>query len=434
VNPVSSTSTPRRVLIFPGGTEIALELREALRHCKEAVLISAGSPGPSHADFAFTRHHPLPAVHEPRWLEALRTLVRREAITHIFPAHDDALLALAEHAAELHPAKVITSPLETCRITRSKVATHEVLAQVLPCPRRFAAAADVTAFPVFLKPDRGQGSQRTALATSQAALEELLAEDPDRTVWENLPGEEYTVDCFSDRDRGLLYAAGRERLRIRAGIAMSCRWVDRPEFGDYARRIAAVLPLHGAWFFQVKRDAQGQLALLEVAPRVGGTSALSRARGVNLPLLSLLEADRVPLEVRPAGFAVEIDRALRNRYRHDLDYRTVYCDYDDTLVIHGRVNPDAIQFLYQSVDRGIKVVLLTRHQGDLNAELRRRRLDRLFDEIIHLGAAESKAEQIRETPALFIDDSFRERSDVGRIRGVQTVDPSMLEMLLDDRT
>lgn len=433
MKPVPSGPVPRRVLIFPGGTEIALELREALRHCKEAVLIAAGSAGSSHAHFAFASHHPLPSVHEAGWLEALQSLVRREGITHIFPAHDDALLALAEHAATLHPAKVITSPLETCRITRSKVATHEALGPVLPCPRRFAKAADVTAFPVFLKPDRGQGSQRTGLAQTRLSLEESLAEDPDRTIWEHLPGEEYTIDCFSDRDRGLLYAAGRERLRIRAGIAMSCRWVDRPEFATYARRIAAVLPLHGAWFFQVKRNVRGELALLEVAPRVGGTSALSRARGVNLPLLSLLEADRVPLEVRPAGFAVEIDRALRNRYRHDLDYRTVYCDYDDTLVIHGRVNPDAIQFLYQSVDRGIKVVLLTRHQGDLGAELRRRRLDRLFDQVIHLTVAESKADHIRDTPALFIDDSFRERSDVSRVPGVHAVDPAMLEMLMDHR-
>ena len=414
MKPDSPPHVPRRVLVFPGGTEIALEIREALRHCKEAVLLAAGSPGVSHADFAFAHHHPLPAVHEAGWLEALQALIRREAITHVFPAHDDALLALAEHAAELHPAKVITSPLATCRITRSKVATHAALAHVLPCPRRFAAAADVTDFPVFLKPDRGQGSQRTALAPDRVALEELLAADPDRTIWEHLPGEEYTVDCFSDRERGLLYAAGRERLRIRAGIAMSCRWVDRPEFADYARRIAAVLPLHGAWFFQVKRDARGQLALLEVAPRVGGTSALSRARGVNLPLLSLLEADRV-----------------RNRYRHSLEYRTVYCDYDDTIVLHGRLNPDAIQFLYQAIDRGIKVVLLTRHQGDLAAELRRRRLDRLFDEIVHLGPEGSKADHIRETPALFIDDSFRERAEVSRLPGVQAVEPAMLEMLIN---
>lgn len=431
--PNKGPTQTRNVLIFPSGTEIALEIREALRNCKEAVLFAAGSPGSTHSDFAFARNHSLPSVYEAGWFEALSALVRREGITHIFPAHDDALLALAERSAELHPSKVITSPLATCQITRSKVATMQALSQVIPCPRRFLSPTDVQTFPVFLKPDRGQGAQRTGLAHSRAALEELLAEDPDRTIWEHLPGEEYTVDCFSDRDRGLLYAAGRERLRIRSGIAMSCRWVELPEFADYARRISTALPLHGAWFFQVKRSARGQLVLLEVAPRVGGTSALSRVRGVNLPLLSLLEADRLPLDVRPGPHSVVIDRALRNRYRHDLEYRTVYCDYDDTIVIHGKVNPDAIQFLYQAIDRGIKVVLLTRHQGDLGAELRRRRLDRLFDEIIHLGAADSKAEQIRETPALFIDDSFRERSAVSRVTGVQTMDPSMLEMLIDHK-
>ena len=79
------------------------------------------------------------------------------------------------------------------------------------------------------------------------------------------------------------------------------------------------------------------------------------------------------------------------------------------------------------------MVLLTRHQGDLAAELRRRRLDRLFDEIVHLGPEGSKADHIRETPALFIDDSFRERAEVSRLPGVQAVEPAMLEMLIDHR-
>jgi hypothetical protein len=68
----------------------------------------------------------------------------------------------------------------------------------------------------------------------------------------------------------------------------------------------------------VKRNQRGELVVLEVAPRVGGTSALSRVHGVNLPLLSLYEAERQPVSILPGSHRVEIDRALRNRIRHEL--------------------------------------------------------------------------------------------------------------------
>lgn len=433
-DPIARPTPPDwRVLVFPGGTEIALEIREALGWCKEVTLFSAHAPVSSHAAFAFARHFELPAVGQAGWLEQLRALVAAQRITHIFPAHDDTLLALAEHAAALAPARVVTSPLETCQITRSKSATRRRLDGVVPTPRQYTTAEAVDRFPVFLKPDRGQGAQRTAVARDAEHLRALLREDPDRLIFEYLPGAEYTVDCFSDRERGLLYASARERRRIRAGIAMDSLPVDDPVWADWAARIAAALPLHGAWFFQARRDVTGAARLLEVAPRVGGTSALSRARGVNLPLLSLHECERRPVRIAPASYRVEIDRALRNRYRIDLRYRAVYVDLDDTLVVHGRVHGDLIKFLHQAIDRGARLVLLTRHAGELPATLRHHRLDRLFDEVVHLRAGEAKADHIREREAVFIDDSFAERQAVHARMGIPVFDPSMIDVLLDER-
>ena len=40
---------------------------------------------------------------------------------------------------------------------------------------------------------------------------------------EYLPGRELTVDCFSDRERGVLFARARPRERTRAGISMATR-------------------------------------------------------------------------------------------------------------------------------------------------------------------------------------------------------------------
>jgi carbamoyl-phosphate synthase large subunit len=409
-----------------------MELREALAWCKEVELISAGSAVSNHAPFVFARHFVVPSVFEVNWQASLQAIIAGQKITHIFPAHDDALIALVENA-KCFAAKIVTSPLETCRITRSKLLTMKHLDGIIPTPRLFTNAEDVAEFPVFVKPDRSQGAQGTACARSRSELLDLLKRDGARLILENLPGEEFTVDCFSDRENGLLFASGRSRIRIKSGIAMSSRIIDDLVFQDYARRINEILPLQGAWFFQVKYDQHGVLKLLEVAPRIGGTSALSRVRGVNLPLLSLYESDRLPVQITPAHYSVEIDRALRNRYVHDIDYRTLYVDFDDTLVTHGRVNFDLVKLLYQALHRGVRLVLLTRHAGDLPTALGRYRLAGIFDEIIHLRAAESKADFIHDPRAVFIDDSYAERSLVHKRTGVPVFAPCMIDMLLDER-
>lgn len=409
-----------------------MELRESLAWCKEVVLFSAGSPVSNHAPFVFARHFILPDVSHHRWLDELSALVESNQITHIFPAHDDALLALSENAAKLR-AKVVTSPLKTCRLTRSKSATLRQLSGVVPTPELFAGAEAVKKWPVFLKPDRGQGSQRTDLANGAHELAALLERDSDRIILEHLEGPEFTVDCFSDRERGLQYVCGRQRRRIRSGIAMNSVVVEEGRFGEYAEKISKVIELHGAWFFQLKADRHGVLKVMEVAPRIGGTSALSRMRGVNLPLLSLYEAERLPVQIRPGDYSVEIDRALVNRFRHNIRYQTLYVDFDDTLIIGGKLNVELVKLLYQGLNRGIRLVLLTRHNGDLISELKRWRLEGIFDEIIHLEPAQLKADFIKEKEAVFIDDSFSERKAVQDKTGIVTLDPSMIDLLFEEQ-
>jgi hypothetical protein len=430
-NHLGSDSTKWRVLIFPGATEIAMELRQSLAWCKQVMLFSAGSAVSNHAPFAFARHFVIPEVGQPRWFDELSAVIEKNQITHIFPAHDDVLLALSENAANLK-AKVITSPFETCRLTRSKSATLRRLAGELPTPELFATAEAVKTWPVFMKPDRGQGSQRTDMAKNANQLSAMLERDSDRIILEYLEGPEFTVDCFSDRDCGLQYVCGRQRHRIRSGIAMNSAVVADNRFQEYAEKISKLIELHGAWFFQLKADRRRVLKVMEVAPRIGGTSALSRVRGVNLPLLSLYESDRLPVSLLPCDYSVEIDRALTNRYRHTIRYRTLYVDFDDTLVVHGRLNTELVKLLFQGINRGIRLVLLTRHAGDLNAQLRFWRIEKLFDEIIHLKSNESKADFIKETDAVFIDDSFAERKAVHDAKGIVTLDPSMIELLFEE--
>jgi carbamoyl-phosphate synthase large subunit len=423
---------PFGVLVLPGGTEIGLEVRRSLADLKEVDLAGAGAPADRHGPFAYRRWATVRSVNEVGWQDELNAVIEKLGIDFVFPGHDDALLALAEHA-DVIDARIVTSPAPTCRLTRSKSATYEALADAVPVPEVFADAAAVDRFPVFVKPDASQGSQGAMLIHDRGALERAVAGGSD-LIMEYLPGDELTVDCFSDRERGLLFARARPRLRTRAGISMSSRTSEEdPVIRGLAEAIDGRLELHGAWFFQLRQDAGGRLRLLEVAPRAAGTSAVHRVTGVNFALLSLYEQLRVPVQIAPSAIRVELDRALVNRYRHDLRYSTVYVDLDDTLIVRDAVNATLVAFLYQCLNAGHPLVLLTRHRGELDQTLGRFRLHGLWDRVVLVAEHEAKADYIPEPDAILIDDSFRERADAHERRGIATFDASMLEVLLDDR-
>ena len=97
------------------------------------------------------------------------------------------------------PAALITSPLQTCEITRSKTATYRALAGKVRVPRVYASADRIDRYPVLVKPDRGQGSQGVHMVAAADELDDALREVRDPLICEYLPGEEFTVDCFSDR-------------------------------------------------------------------------------------------------------------------------------------------------------------------------------------------------------------------------------------------
>jgi hypothetical protein len=296
-------------------------------------------------------------------------------------------------------------------------------------PQLFPDPGAVEDFPVFVKPDRGQGSQGARVVWSRDELRRSLADVPGAIVSEYLPGEEYTVDCFSDREEGLLFAGARIRRRVRNGIAVNTRTVDLPEAPGLARIIGERLALHGAWFFQLRRASDGTLALLEVGPRIAGSMAAHRVQGVNFPLLCVYEHERVPIRIQTNPGAVELDRALGNRYRHAIDFSVLYVDLDDTLVLGGRVNEEVIRLVYQCINQGKKVVLITRRTRALEETLAEHRIAGLFDEIVRVPEGEKKSRYVKDQDSIFVDDSFSERLDVSTERHVPTFDSSMIELI-----
>ena len=426
-------SEVKNVLVFPAGTEIALEIHDALKYSKFVRLYGATGIK-CHAEFVYERcEEGVPFADDPALIDRLNEIIDRYSIDYVYPAHDSALLTLTREQARLH-ARVVTSAAETVEICRSKNRTYEYLAGADYLPRSYAGADSVPGYPVFIKPSVGQGAVGARRIDDRKHLDEALSDGVEYAVCEYLPGEEFTVDCFTDRHGRLRFIGPRTRARIRAGISVRSQSFA-PDAGirEIAEDRNRRFEFNGAWFFQLKKNAAGEYRLMEIAPRIAGTMCVSRNLGVNMPLLTLFNMWGFDVDVINNGNAELLDRAFINRFETDISYSSVYVDFDDTLTVRGKVNAALMMFLYQARNAGKKIVLLTKHSSDIARSLERCAISPLlFCEIIQLEQGADKTRYIRPD-SIFIDDSFAERKAVRERCGVPVFDLDMVESLLDWR-
>ena len=181
----------------------------------------------------------------------------------------------------------------------------------------------------------------------------------------------------------------------------------------------------------MKEDKNHIPKLLEVAARLGGSSSLCRAKGVNFPMLTLFDAFGYDVEVNENNYKVELDRALSNKYKiENFFYSTIYIDYDDCILLENKINHQIISFLFKALNENKNIVLITRHSGDLIESLNKYKISNLFDTIHHLKNNEKKSLFIDCKNSIFIDDSFKERNDISKTHNIPVFSPNMIEVLL----
>jgi hypothetical protein len=431
-----STDDKIRVLVFPCGSEPALEIHTALRYCVNIELHGASSRH-DHGEFVYRNYAGgVPYLGTPEFLTHFNAILRERKIDVVFGTHDTVTHYLSQNRAAV-AARLCLGDEQTVALCRSKADTYTLFADEPFCPRvyRGSELSSIERFPIFLKPSVDEGGKGARLVANREELDFFLARTSIPIVMEYLPGEEYTVDCFTDRHGRLRFAGARTRERVWAGISVRSRSLDdEPAIQAIAARINERLRFRGLWFFQLKRDSLGQLRLLEISSRVAGTMNLYRARGVNFPLLTVYDAMDKDVAIAPNRFPVTVERALFSRYRLDLEYDTIYVDLDDTLIHNGRVNGLLMMLLYQARAEGKRLILVTKHEADLNQTLAEHRIDRLlFDQIMHLTRGERKVTRMNNLDrSIFIDNAFNERSPAQDM-GIPVFDVDAVYGLIDWR-
>lgn len=415
------------VLIFPAVGNNAIELHNALSTCVNIKCWGASSID-RHGPYVFENYvSGLPMITSDNFFSEFNKLIGDKNIDVIFPTHDTVADLFAKNKDKIN-AKVVVADEETAEICRDKQLTYDCFSKESFIPKIYK---ELTEFPVFIKPRKGQGGVGAKLIKRKEDIPNVDLSD--YVICEYLPGEEYTVDCFTNKDGKLLFVSPRSRKRLSAGVTVAGAIEDLTEEIQYiADTINNKLSFIGLWYFQIKKDIQGKWKLMEISTRCAGTMCLTRARGVNLPLLSVYTIEGFDVSINPNPYNVEVDRTLISRYKIDYEYDTVYFDFDDTLTLRGKVNLYAIWFLYQCQNLNKKVILITKHEKELEESMRQYNIcPNLFAEIIHIQPNEKKSKYINPKRAIFIDNAFQERKEVFETHHIPVFDVDGIEFLMD---
>ena len=432
----------QNVLVFPSATYPAMQIIDCLKNNPRFHVV-AGASYPNHSEFVCDDSIiDIPYINALGFWSKFNELIESRNIKFIIPTDETAAMLLKEKESDLK-AVVVCSPYETTKLCRFKRLTYDALAgeKYIPIIYKAEKIDEISDYPIFIKPDSSQGSKGVALINHKEQLDSIENLE-DYVICEYLPGTEYTVDCFTNKEGQLLFCNPRIRTRLMNGITARGNDVElTDEFEEVINSLNSRIQFRGYWYVQLKRDKEGQLKLLEICTRFAGSFAISKGKGVNLPLLALCDFSGLDTEVIQNNYIVECDKTYIDRYRLNMSYSHVYIDYDDTVTVKEgeAVNPYVIAYLYECKYKGIKLSLITRHKDTFCEELKDsfQRLSishTLFDEIIELKWNENKQDVIKDyEDSIFIDNSFKERKEIHEAFGIPVFDITNMDCLFDWR-
>ena len=202
-----------------------------------------------------------------RWSE-IKKIIETEKINFILPCGDHDLLILSTYKDELHDMGVTTfvSSRKTIDICRDKYnfwkyCSESFLSPYMPKP--------IDA--VFEKPNIGSGSRGVKL---------IKAKD-NNTLWEYLPGMEYTVDVFCNSESKIISTSIRKRLGVKAGISVKSEIIRHKQIEEMSELICHSLSINGPCCIQFKEDKNGNPKIIECNPRLGGGTFITTLAGIN---------------------------------------------------------------------------------------------------------------------------------------------------------
>jgi carbamoyl-phosphate synthase large subunit len=304
----------------PGAASIFKALRLGARAEDRSLrLVTCDMDSDAYGFHLADAHHIIPAGNDPAFINRIVEICQEEKPDLLFCWVDPELKAIAKNREKIEETgvRVVVSSSEAIETCLDKSLVYNFVSGLGLAPEfrftenqsEFGDAVRALGYPqspVCFKPVHGHGGRGFRILRSNADRAEMLfREKPDNSVttledvirlfmdtelpklivMEYLPGKEYTVDMLL-KDGEPIITIPRERASIKLGISNIARLEKNEEIIRAAEGIARELGLDYNANIQFKMDSKGMPKLIEVQPRLAGTTAASVGAGANLPWLA----------------------------------------------------------------------------------------------------------------------------------------------------
>ena len=301
----------------PGGPGII----KAIKTDASIDLIVCDADANASGRFLNDTFYQIPSAGSPDFVSRLLEICSKEKINLIFPLVTRELLILSKCKKEFEAigTKILVSEYESLEIANNKSLLYKHLASkriLTPDFRVVNTIAelkiafqelDFPAKPICIKPSVSNGSRGVRIINDKIdefdllfnykpnslyiTYEKLLTilgdkAFPELLISEYLPGEEYTIDTLVVNGKAEIIVP-RVRTKMNGGISVAGELIENKEIIDYCRQIIESMQLDGPIGIQVKKAEDGLYKILEINPRIQGTSVSAIGAGVNFPLLAI---------------------------------------------------------------------------------------------------------------------------------------------------
>ena len=282
----------KRVMVTGAGGASGLSTIRLLRKTTNYEIIAADAAECA-AVFLFANEKlVLPLARDESYTDKILSIMENKKVDLLIPNVDEELSVLSA----LQHSKILISPASTISICLDKLKTIAHLRETISVPSVYDYSTikeDGSVFPLFLKPRESRGSRNVFCVKNikhlKSIVEYLKCEGftiNDLMITEYLPGDEYTVECLFDKDGRLIVCLPRIRMATNGSVCTIGHVVRDEAIKKIITKISKKLKFCGPINVQFKKDVFGTLKLLEINPRLAGSTPISYESGINFPKLS----------------------------------------------------------------------------------------------------------------------------------------------------
>lgn len=248
---------------------------------------TAWTPGFRACDAAYV----VPNVDDDDYIPAVLEVCERE--------HVDALVCMEDFDLErLAPARdafvergvvSLFPPAEVAELALDKYRMYEFLtAKGVPTPRTVLRPEDASdfAYPMYVKPRRGSGSQHLFRARNDAELAVFFDYAPDMIIQEEAVGENINIQLCADLDGRPVGVCVLRKRCMRHGDTEHAETFHDPSVVEFGMHLGELLGAVGPMDIDVIQLGD-DLTLLEVNTRFGGGYPVAHLAGAAFPELLL---------------------------------------------------------------------------------------------------------------------------------------------------